>query len=181
MMLDFLAQVGRPLPTLSVLDLACSYGWFVREFSARGSDALGVERDRAALKIGRIAYGLRAEQTVDADLQPFLSAASARRWDVVLLLSVLHHFVLKRRGCTAEELLRRVDRITGSCLFLDTGQGHERWWRGSLSAWNDAFIIDVLRRHTSFTRIVPLGADSDDAGPYRGNYRRTLFACLRAT
>jgi hypothetical protein len=98
---------------------------------------------------------------------------------VVLLLSVLHHCVLRRGPCGPEELLRRVDRVTGSVLFLDTGQAHEQWFRASLAAWNDARIMEFLRRHTSFRRIVPLGTDRDDAGPYRGNYRRTLFACLR--
>jgi SAM-dependent methyltransferase len=179
MMLDFLAMAGRPLESVSVLDLACSYGWFVREFAARGSAATGVDSDEAALTIGRIAYGLRPDQSVHIDLRTFLSAPPARTWDVVLLLSVLHHFVLRRAAWSPEELLRRVDRITGSCLFLDTGQAHERWWRGSLSKWDDGFVTDFIRRHTSFTRIVPLGVDTDDTGPYRGNYRRTLFACLR--
>jgi SAM-dependent methyltransferase len=180
MMLDFLSTLGRPLPTLSVLDLACAYGWFVREFSIRGADALGVDMDATPLKIGRIAYGLRGEQMVREDLGAFPSRASGRRWDVVLLLSVLHHFVLTRRRCGPEDLLRRIDRITGSCLFLDTGQSHERWWRGRLSAWDDTFVIDFVRRHTSFNHIVPLGVDTDNTGPYRDNYRRTLFACLRA-
>jgi len=178
MMLDFLDATGRPPATLSVLDLACSYGWFVREFASRGSAATGVDADLAALKIGRIAYGLGTEQTVHSDVRTFLSGCD-RTWDVVLLLSVLHHFVLKRGAAGPEQLLRQVDRITGSCLFLDTGQAHERWWRGALSAWNDAFVIDFIRRHTSFTRVVPLGADGDDAGAYHGNYRRTLFACVR--
>jgi SAM-dependent methyltransferase len=178
MMLEFLEATARPVSALSVLDLACSYGWFVREFAYRGSAVTGVDSDPTALKIGRIAYGLRPDQTVQSDLRTFLSACD-RTWDVVLLLSVLHHFVLKRTTWRPEDLLRGVDRITGTCLFLDTGQAHERWWRSSLAAWDNAFVIDFIRRHTSFTRIVPLGMDDDNAGPYRGNYRRTLFACSR--
>lgn len=180
MMLDFLAGVGRPFAAMSVLDLACSYGWFVHEFAAHGAAAMGVDSDLAALKIGRIAFGLRDDQTVHSHLRTFLSASAGHTWDVVLLLSVLHHFVLRPSRGRPEDVLRQVDRVTGSCLFLDTGQSHERWWRSALSGWNDAFIIEFIRRHTSFTRIVPLGVDADDAGPYRGNYGRTLFACLRA-
>lgn len=178
LMLQFLAAAGRPPATLSVLDLGCAYGWFVNEFSKRGSTAIGVDADAAALKVGRTAYGLRPEQTVRADLRTYLSTGG-RTWDVVLLLSVLHHFVLRPNGGSAGELLGRIDRITGSCLFIDTGQAHERWWRGALPRWDNDFVISFIRRHTSFTRVVPLGADLDHAGPYRGNYRRTLFACVR--
>ena len=45
--------------------------------------------------------------------------------------------------------------------------------------WNDAFVVDFIRQNTSFARVVLIGADLDHAGPYRGNYRRTLFACVR--
>ncbi len=180
MMLEFLTAAGRQLGGLSVLDAACSYGWFVDAFARRGADAAGVDSDLSALKIGRIAYGLPPERTVHSDLQAFL-AASGRTWDVVLLLSVLHHFVLNPKRGRAEDLLRMVDGVTGTCLFIDTGQAHERWWRGALREWDDGFVIDFIRRHTSFTRIVPLGTDTDYGGPYRQNYGRTLFACMRSS
>jgi len=179
MMLAFLAAVGRPISALSVLDAACSYGWFVNEFSKRGAAATGVDTDPAALKAGRIAYGLRAEQTVQSDLHAFLSICG-RTWDVVLLLSVLHHFVLNPKRGRPDELLRKIDRVTGTCLFIDTGQAHERWWRGTLAQWDNDFVADYIRRHTSFTQVIPLGTDADYAGPYRQNYGRTLFACLRS-
>jgi SAM-dependent methyltransferase len=178
MMLKFLAAAGRPAATLSVLDAACSYGWFVNEFAKRGAAATGVDADPSALKVGRIAYGLRPEQTVQSDLHAFLSTCE-RRWDVVLLLSVLHHFVLNPKRGRPDELLRQIDRVTGTCLFLDTGQAHERWWRGALARWDNNFVADYIRRHTSFTRVIPLGTDADYTGPYRENYGRTLFACLR--
>ena len=179
MMLGFLDAAGLPVASLSVLDLACAYGWFVHEFAKRGSAALGVDTDPSALRIGQIAYGLCPEQTVLNDLHTFLGTCD-RTWDVVLLLSVLHHSVLNPKRGGPEELLRRVDRVTRSCLFIDTGQAHERWWRKALPEWDNDFVIDYVRRHTSFSRVIPLGSDADDAGPYRGNYGRTLFACLRA-
>ena len=178
MMLNFLARSGRRLETLSVLDAACSYGWFVNEFARRGADAAGLDVDLSALKVGRIAYGLRPEQTIHGNLHRFLST-TGRRWDVVLLLSVLHHFVLHPKRGRAEDVLRMVDGAAETCLFIDTGQAHERWWRGPLARWDNQFVIEFIRRHTSFRRIVPLGTDTDYAGPYRENYGRTLFACVR--
>jgi hypothetical protein len=179
MMLKFLNSCGYELSKLSVVDLACSYGWFVNEFSKRGCDATGIEADPTPLNIGRIAYGLRADQLVQRDFRTFLRGCG-RTFDVVLLLSVLHYYPLKRASGIPEEVLREVDAITGSVLFFDTGQSHEEWWRQSLSQWNDKFIIDFIKDHTSFTRVIPLGRDSDNVGPYRTNYGRTLFACYRA-
>ena len=179
MMLEFLRSRNHNLNHLSVVDLACSYGWFVNEFSQKGCNALGVEMDPTALKIGRIAYGLRSEQLVQSDFRQFLQQRN-RHFDVVLLLSVFHYFPLKRAVGTAEEILREVDAITGSVLFFDTGQNHEEWWRTTLPEWDDRFIINLIKQNTSFTEVVPLGRDSDNVGPYRNNYARTLFACFRS-
>jgi len=178
MILDFLRTAGRPLPGASVLDLGCSYGWFVSQFSRRGAAATGVDADDTALRVGRIAYGLGPEHLIQSDVLSFLSAGT-RKWDVVLLLSLLHHFALGRTPGSAADLLARIDRVTGSWLFLDTGQSHERWWHGALSEWNADAIARFIRTHTSFSRVVPLGTDGDHAGRYRGNYGRTLFACTR--
>ena len=178
MMLDFLTSRNYPLNKLSVVDLACSYGWFVNAFSKRSCDALGVEVDPTLLNIGRTAYGLQTEQLVQNDFTAFASNCD-RTFDVVLLLSVLHYYPLKRAPGTPEEVLRKVDAITGSVLFFDTGQSHEEWWRKSLPEWNDEFIIKFIKENTSFTHVSPLGRDSDNVGSYRNNYARTLFACFR--
>ncbi len=179
MMLKYLKASGHDFSRLSVVDLACSYGWFVSEFSKRGGDAIGVDMDPSALKIGRIAYGLRPEQLMHSDLLTFLSACD-RTYDVVLLLSVLHHFALKPDFGRPEEVLKKVDAITGTCLFLDTGQAHEKWWRNLLSEWDNDFIVGFIKQHTSFSHVLPLGTDSDNTGRYNDNYARTLFACIRS-
>jgi hypothetical protein len=179
MMLDFLSSRAYELNKLSLVDLASSYGWFVNEFSKRGCDATGIEADPTPLNIGRIAYGLRTNQLIQCDFRTF-TRHCGRTFDVVLLLSVLHYFPLKRAAGTVEEVLREVDAITGSVLFFDTGQSHEEWWRNSLPEWNDEFIIKFIKNNTSFRYVTPLGRDSDNVGPYRNNYARTLFACYRA-
>jgi 2-polyprenyl-3-methyl-5-hydroxy-6-metoxy-1,4-benzoquinol methylase len=179
MMLRHLASTGHDISGLSVVDLACSYGWFVSEFSKRRAVAIGVDRAPWALKIGRIAYGLRPEQLVHSDLMTFLSECD-RTYDVVLLLSALHHFALRPDFGSPEEVLKKVDAVTGSHLFLDTGQAHEQWWRNALPEWNTEFIIELVKRHTSFSKVLPLGVDSDNRDPYGDNYARTLFACVRS-
>src|SRR5579884_1818435 len=62
LMLACLEEWGQRISGLSVLDLGCSYGWFVDQFTKRGAQARGVEQDQRAVLIGRSAYGLRTEQ-----------------------------------------------------------------------------------------------------------------------
>lgn len=178
MMLRFLRERGYPFSKLSVLDLACSYGWFVAEFAKLGCVSFGVERDPKALRIGQVAYGLQPEQIVAADLRSFLGENN-RTFDVVLFLSVLHHYALGCQQPRPVEMIRALDAVTGSCLFLDTGERHEHWYKDSLREWSPAYISDFVKSHTSLRNVVPLGVDADSRGPYRKNYGRTLFACFR--
>jgi len=178
MMVAFLDRMGLDLSRSSMIDLACSYGWFVTEFARRGAQALGVEAEADALRIGRIAYGLSPAQQVHGHIQWFLECTKMR-CDVVLLLSVLHHLVLRPSRYSPEALLRQVDALTGSVLFLDTGQAHEQWYRTALRGWDEHYIAQFIKQHTTFSEVIPLGTDNDDRGYYAKNYRRTLFACVR--
>jgi hypothetical protein len=162
----------------SVIDLACSYGWFLKQFKANGFAVTGVDRDAKALRVASLIHGLSQEETVCERVEDFLPKEK-RQWDVVLFLSILHHYALGIEPGKAEEMLAHLDRISGKVLFLDTGQNHEKWFRKKLPQWNDAYIIDMIRRHTSFRQVIALGKDRDNKGKYVDNYQRTLFACIR--
>lgn len=162
------------------LDVASCYGWFVAAMGGLGHRAEGVERDRLAPTLGATIYGLDAQQVITADAVDYL-CATERTWDVVSCFSLLHHFALGRGAVDAASLVRLLDKVTGSVLFLDTGQAHERWFSHSLAGWDTASIMSFLQRESSFDRIVDLGPDHDDRPPYAGNYGRHLFACVRET
>lgn len=178
MMQRFLEETGVSLSHSSVVDLACAYGWFVSRFSRVARSASGIDSDPAALRIGEIAYGLDRAQLMVADVPLFLQQCE-KRYDVVLMLSILHHFILRNSLRDAEEVLRGVDRITGQVLFLDTGQAHEQWFAHALPGWDAERIKGFLAANTSFSRIVCLGRDEDAVGPYSDNFGRTLFALSR--
>ena len=160
------------------LDIACSYGWFVRAFGELGFDAQGVEIDWAANEIARHVYGLRPEQVTRSEAVRFLQS-SVRNYDVVSCFSLLHHFVLGRASISAIEMLRMIDRTTKTILFLDLGQEHEEWFREPLAGWNADYIEQWLRDNSTFTKIYRLGTDRDNVPPFAENYGRTLFACMR--
>ncbi|HHB12281.1 MAG TPA: hypothetical protein ENK62_03680 [Chromatiales bacterium] len=168
-----------PARGLRYLDVGCSYGWFVREMGRLGFAAQGVDRDPAALELGRIVYGLSSEQLIERNIVDFLQT-TRERFGVTSCFSVIHHFALGRGPIPAEALLGHLDRITVHALFFDTGQSHERWFRQRLPQWDRPFIQRWVREHSSFTRVTPLGEDSDWQLPgQRGNYGRTLFVCTR--
>ncbi len=186
MMEGFLRERGLSGAGHSSLDLASSYGWFVRRFTDLGFDAHGVERDALAVRIGLAGYRLDPEKVRVASVERFLKR-NQERFDVVLFLSILHHFVIGRESAdwfrrsgdaAARELIRHVDRACGRVLFFDTGEEHEDWMREKLPGWNPAFIERWLRENTTFDEIVPLGVDQD-VETFPGNYGRTLFACVR--
>ncbi len=140
---------------------------------------MGVDTNPAALKIGQIAYGLRADQLVQSDLRTFL-ASGHRTFDVVLLLGLLQDFLPTSDFGSAEGILKQLDALTESVLFLDIEQGHERECVDAPPQWDESFIIGLIKQHTSFGHVVPLGADSDNVGHFADNFGHTLFACFRS-
>jgi hypothetical protein len=115
-----------------------------------------------------------------ADITRFLDGAT-RRYDIVSCFSILHHLVLGVMRGSAEEFIAKVDAVTGTALFLDTGESHEDWFedRQELAAWDARFIRHWLKEHTSFATVEVLGTDGDNVGPYQHRYKRHVFACSR--
>ena len=162
----------------TAVDIGCSYGWFVRLLTQRGYDTYGIDRDLFALKIAELVYGVKSNTLIRDDILHFL-ANQRVPYDVVTCFSVIHHFALGLGAIGPEEFVSMLDRVTGSVLFFDTGQSHEAWFKNSLRVWDTAYIIEFIKKYTTFTKIDVLGVDTDNVGPYADNYARTLFACSR--
>ncbi|MGB0064625.1 MAG: methyltransferase domain-containing protein [Terracidiphilus sp.] len=179
-MLDFLrAQNSMPPASRSYLDVACSYGWFVKEMSKSGFAAQGVESDPTAILVGQLMYGLRTDQIHRSDAVSFLKS-NRTRFDVVSCFSLAHHFLLHRHNSTIEDLLHLLDAATGSILFFDMGEAHEHeFWGNRLEGWNADHIHNWLKENTTFKEIRRLGKDKDAVPPFQSCYSRTLFACTR--
>ena len=139
----------------------------------------GLDLNPTALKIGQIAYGLPEKRVFNADIIDF-SDSCGSTYDVVILLSVLHHFIVNPELGSPEELLKRTDGITGNVLFFDTGQAHEERYCNILSEWSNDVIVDFILQHSTFDHVIALGSDSDDVTSKSRMYGRTLFACVRS-
>jgi SAM-dependent methyltransferase len=138
------ALENRALYDGSLLDIGCSSGFFSYLFAITACrQVTAVDDSRAApsgysddaflrpLRAARQEYGLRHIEIVDAPIERFLAAAG-RTWDIVLCLSVLHHFYTgygdhpERGRMTARErrsLFRSIGRATGTVLYLEIDHG----------------------------------------------------------
>jgi len=182
LMIEFLAGRGLDGSSFggdrSYLDVGACYGWFVAQMGALGFDAHGIEQDPLAGQLAELVYGLEPGRLVVGDFTSPL-APLTRRFTVVSCFSMLHHFVLGRGQCPAEELVARLDAATDEVLFLDTGEHHESWFRLVLPEWTPRFARQWLLDNTTFSEVRALGTDRDDKAPFEGKFGRTLFACSR--
>lgn len=179
-MLAFLACRGLALRGLSVLDAGCRYGWFVHELASQGCEALGIDWDPAALKVGKIVYGLREEQVRRCGPLEFLNGCE-RRFDVVLLLNGWQGF---RRGAevgSAEALVGTAARVTGTVLFVDVSEA----WAEAVGeeegpAGGETLMMEWLKRNTSFDEVLPVGRVVETARARGDAATPALFACVRS-
>lgn len=178
MMLQFLDNKEMSISNATVLDCACSYGWFVKQFKDKGAKVIGLDRDATALNLGQLIYKLEPADFRHDYLEKFL-LHSKDNFDIVLCLSILHHYAIGKEMGSAENIIKRLSEITNNVLFIDTGQSHESWFCKTLPQWNASFIHQFLLEHGSFTEVIPLGVDTDNTGRYRDNYGRMLFACVK--
>jgi len=179
MMRKFLDEKGLSANKgISYIDLGASYGWFVHKMSEAGYDSLGIELDVHSIRLGQWVYGLNESSVKRSNIATFFKE-NDNKFDVVSNFSVLHHFVMGRGGLRPEEYIQHLDKMTRKVLFIETGQGHEDWFKETLHGWDVDFIQKWILSNTSFNEVIPLGKDSDNIGKFRNNYSRTMFACLR--
>jgi SAM-dependent methyltransferase len=178
MILQFLKQRQLLSENNSVLDCACSYGWFVRQFKDRGFRVLGLDRDKTAIELGQLIYNIEETDFKLEYLEKFISK-NEDTFDIVLCLSILHHYVIGKEKGVPENIVQGLSKITNKVLFIDTGQSHERWFHRVLSQWDTDFIRRFLLENGNFTEVIPLGSDTDNVGKFENNYGRTLFACVK--
>jgi SAM-dependent methyltransferase len=127
----------RDLSCPSVLDVGCNQGFFTFRFAQKGGVCLGVDNDRAELMAARARAELRKvrniaflEMTLDKETIHGLPVS-----DIVVCLSVFHHWVRHYGPDGAMEMLALLTSKVGKVLIFDSGQPEEAStnWAPSLS------------------------------------------------
>lgn len=166
----------------TLLDIGCNVGFFCHYFATLGMKATGIENSqhnrhqRFSLSNSvKTAKRMNARYGLDCD---FIEH-DARLWikdrsegfDVVLLLSVLHHFFLgypvgeyaQDPMAEAYGFLEQIARITNRVLYLE--------YEDSDSAVSCSELIAFLRRRRLFRNVETIGQSSD--------FGRPIIRCTR--
>ena len=119
----------RGLPINSALDIGCNVGYFCFSLAAQGIPALGIDQDDRFLRIAQHAARKLAARHIAADKVGFCHLTIDRstvrllpQVDLILLLSVWHHWVRAYGLPTASEMLAAVWAKADQALFFETGE-----------------------------------------------------------
>jgi hypothetical protein len=175
------AMIASHLPASGfAMDLGCHNGWFTFSMADAGLYALGVEREESLVRASqwltlhnqsdRVAF-VRLDLTPDT-VHELPSA------DVVLCLSVFHHWVRLNDFAYADRIMRGIADRCRYQLFFDTGQPNEpQKWAGALSFMGDSpqqWLVEFLTS-LGFSEVIHLG----DSPGFGGKSFRHLMMATR--
>lgn len=169
-----------PQGALSVLDVGCHLGYFTFRLAERGGICVGVDRSAAAVALARSRaqrHRIRNAAFVELDLDP-AATAGLPATDVVLCLSVFHHWVRQFGQAGAMEMLTRVAGLARRTFVFETGQPEEADMK-----W--APQLDFMRPDSATwarATLTRLGLTADHAGAFPSGVsqgHRHLFVAHR--
>lgn len=176
MMLNFLEAEWFDFTNKSHVDIACSYAYFVNEFTKLWVDSTWIEIDDNAIKVSQLSYW---DLNIKNISMQNLFWSWSKKYDIVTLFSIIHHFGMNVDfwwwWLTVESLLQQVSDTTGKYLFLDSWQNHEKRFSNRLPNWDDDYIINIVMNNSNFKGYKKLWIDNDDKGKFKWNYGRSLF------
>jgi SAM-dependent methyltransferase len=108
----------------SAVDIGCNLGFFALSLAERGIPTVGIESERRFVRLAQHAArraGIADLAVLEAHLRPE-TIWEVPAADLVLLLSVYHHWVRHYGAQAAETMLRQVWDRTGTALVFDTGE-----------------------------------------------------------
>ncbi|MCA9782642.1 MAG: hypothetical protein KDC10_10790 [Calditrichaeota bacterium] len=171
---------ARGLHPHTAIDLGSSYGYFSAGLKNWGiPDVKAVDRDPNALDVGRLCYGLEPSQLLVSRAEDYLADDSTPSAEVVLFLSLLHHYAIGKEPGEVEQIIAGLARKTRTVLFLDTGEEHEAWFRHKLKGWSPEYVSKLVLRAGGFSQAIRLGIDADAPFEKGQNYGRTFWAFLK--
>lgn len=172
-----LVDLKRP----SVLDVGCNQGYFTFRFAEKGGICLGVDNDRAELMAARARAEVRKVRNI-AFLEMTLDKESMRGLpvsDVVVCLSVYHHWVRHYGRSGAEEMLEMLATKAGQAMVFDSGQPEEvsTNWASELAFMgpNGSDWISQRLRSLGFSKVSEVGLFPTSVSPVP----RSLFVASR--
>jgi len=172
-------QQNLPAEAGSALDLGCNLGFFTLKLAERGYCALGLDRSSQSVAIAQ--HAQRRAVVDGAAFSTFQATPESLQVlphvDVVLFLSVYHHWIKEFGHEAASTMLSRLWSRAGKVLFFESGEDSEirilgveetplEWVRKELERTCEGASVEVI-------------GQTDRGAHKRLPRSRTLFAVRR--
>ncbi|MCM8530274.1 MAG: class I SAM-dependent methyltransferase [Lentisphaeraceae bacterium] len=179
-----LAAIESYLPkemALTCMDIGCNLGYFTFNMAKRGAYCLGIDYGKQEIKgarniadynnVDNVAFS-QYEITKD-------NACKFPKFDVVICLSVYHHWVRKDGVDTADEIMTKLAASSSKYFIFDTGQPDEEnvTWANELKFMGDDIDSWGKRyfENLGFSKVENLGTFSASVS----TIKRHLFIATR--
>lgn len=165
----------------TALDIGSSLGYFTFKLAELGIECTGIESRWLSYKLSSKIKDLcsfRKAAFIKKELNP-ANVHSLPEADIVICLSVFHHFVRNYGFDSAKQMLRMIIKKTKSVLFFETGQSDEKYmgWAQFLPEmgdmpqhWIERFLYEI-----GAARVKHLGTFDT----HLGGVKRHLFAAFK--
>ncbi len=186
---DRFAAFSRRLPDdvpLSTLDIGCNDGYFTFRMAERGGLAVGVDSGTVPIdnaqdlaRLYKVPNAVFARMDVDGN-----TIAGLPQFDLVICLSVFHHWARKRGEDGAKDIMRRLAGRTRRYMVFETGQPDETGatWAQKLSFMgtdHDVYVLNMLHE-IGFERATLLGRFPTSISPVPRNLYLAEKAAARS-
>ena len=165
---DYLPK-NHPLTTL---DIGCNLGFFTFNMAKRGGLCIGIDYGRNEILAARALasqYAVKNVVFAQMEITPENSSLLPRT-DVVICLSVFHHWIRKLGEEKSLVIMKGLAESTGKYLVFDTGQPDEKgvswneclgfmrpnvekWANGYFKALGFSEVINLGRYRTSISEV----------------------------
>lgn len=165
------------LESPSVLDIGCHQGFFLLALAENAGLSIGVDNDRGELMVGSARAQLWRKNSVvfvEMTLTPD-NVIQLPSVDVIILMSVFHHWVRSYGEQAAVSMLEIVAQKVNKCFIFDTGQPNEigSSWASQLDFMGPDFESWVVTKLHNFGFSL-----INTAGPFKttiSDVKRPLF------
>jgi 2-polyprenyl-3-methyl-5-hydroxy-6-metoxy-1,4-benzoquinol methylase len=129
----------------TVLDIGCQWGYFCHKFEESGYDCCCVEKSNLNLYfLGKLRKAENRKFKIIPHSVFDIQSDSTREYDVILALSVFHHFIKKEN--TYIKLIKLLKKLKGKELFFEPHNPEEPQMHGSYRNFDHKefakFIVD---------------------------------------
>jgi cyclopropane fatty-acyl-phospholipid synthase-like methyltransferase len=150
----------------TLLDIGAHWGYFDIRFAQIGMQCVAVEYGNLNTKM--LTRMRTATGSNFVNIQSSIFDVYPMSYDVILALSIFHHFLLKEESY--HNFLTLLHRMDCKQLFVEAHNHHEAQMRDAYMKLESAELIDLIKRESNLKNSQKIGETTDNNGLTRPIY-----------